>query len=413
MTSLEPITTDGVLRQRADGAEEAFLPTETVQAHAANLAVLPGGDLGCVWFGGTQEGVADISVWFSRLPRGSGRWGAPTRLSDDGTRSEQNPVLFPAPAGELWLFYTAQHAGDQDTAVVRARVSPDGGLTWGPVRPVLASRDGGVFVRQPPVVLPTGRWLLPTFTCVRVEGRRWVGDRDTSSVWFSDDAGASWTESPVPESTGCVHMNIVPRPDGGLAAYFRSRWADHVYHSTSADGVTWEPPRPTELPNNNSSIQAVGMGGHLTVMVFNESSRLDAVVRRASLYDEIDDTGIIEGAAPQVHELEPSTADPGLDDGAERTAFWGAPRAPLTVAFSADGVSWPVRWVLAEGDGYALSNNSRDGLNRELSYPSVVPDGDGGLHIAFTHHRRAIRYLHISAARVNDRLRQTPLAHST
>jgi predicted neuraminidase len=393
MSALEQLATDGVVRPRADGLGEAFLPTETVQSHAAQLAVLPGGDLGCVWFGGTQEGVADISVWFSRLAPG-GAWSKPVRLSDDDTRSEQNPVLFPAPTGELWLLYTAQHAGDQDTAVVRARVSTDNGVTWGPIRELLNSPDGGVFVRQPIVVLPSGRWLLPTFACVRIEGRKWAGDRDTSSVWFSDDQGASWQEVPVPDSTGCVHMNIVPGER--LTAYFRSRWADNIYRSTSTDGITWEPPQPTELPNNNSSIQAIALPGELTAIVFNDSSRADAVARRVSLYDEIDDSGIVEGSKPRVREVEDAT---------ERTAFWGAPRAPLSLAVSRDGgLTWPHRRVLADGDGYALSNNSRDGLNRELSYPSVVIDESGDLHVAFTHHRRAIRYLRIPAAILQEQL---------
>jgi predicted neuraminidase len=406
VTALEPLTTDGVVRQGPDGLGEAFLPTQTVQSHAANLALLPTGDLVCVWFGGTQEGVADISIWLSRRPAGSEQWSEPAQLSDDATRSEQNPVLFAAPTGELWLFYTAQHAGDQDTAVVRARVSPDSGQTWGPVREVLAAPDSGIFVRQPPVVLASGRWLLPTFACVSMDGQRWVGDHDTSSVWHSDDSGTTWTESPVPGSTGCVHMSIVPARDGSLAAYFRSRWADHVYRSTSRDGTTWEEPAPTELPNNNSSIQALALRSGLTAMVLNESSRLDAEARRVSLYDEIDDAGIIEDATPQVTALGSGSAAEPEPEG-ERTAFWGAPRAPLTLAFSSDdGMSWPHRWVLAEGDGYALSNNSRDGLNRELSYPTIVEDPGGDLHVAFTHHRRAIRYLHLPAAVVRRHLHE-------
>jgi len=44
------------------GRIEAFIPTPCVQNHASFLMPLPGGDLGCVWFGGTQEGVPDISV---------------------------------------------------------------------------------------------------------------------------------------------------------------------------------------------------------------------------------------------------------------------------------------------------------------------------------------------------------------
>jgi predicted neuraminidase len=364
-----------------------LLPTRTVQAHAANLAVLADGSLGCVWFGGTQEGVADISVWFSRLPAGAAGWTDPVPLSDDGTRSEQNPVLFTAPDGDLWLLHTAQHAGDQDTAIVRARVSADAGRTWSSSRDLLSTSDGGVFVRQPPVFLPSGRWLLPTFICSRVHGRRWTGDHDTSSVRYSDDRGRTWHEAPVPESTGLVHMNVLPCGDDGFVAYFRSRWADHVYRSVSPDGVTWEPPGPTALPNNNSSIQAVVLPDGRTALAFNASSRRDAEARRVSLYDEIDDHGIVEGAVPQVRSV--------VDSGG-RSAFWGAPRAPLVVAVSEDhGTTWPVRRTLAEGDGYALSNNSRDGRNRELSYPSLVPDDDGGLHVAFTYHRKAIRHLHL------------------
>src|SRR3954471_10986244 len=177
-TTSTPLPTDGVLRKRSDDPlrRDAFLPSTTVQVHAANLMTLGNGDLGCVWFGGTQEGVADISIWFSRLEKEAEVWSTPTRLSDDPARSEQNPVLFPTPAGELWLLYTAQHAGNQDTAEVRYRVSRDDGHTWGPVRTLFpATSRGGVFVRQPVLVLPSGRWLLPVFNCVTTPGKRWVG----------------------------------------------------------------------------------------------------------------------------------------------------------------------------------------------------------------------------------------------
>ena len=50
--------------------QDAFLPSPCVQNHAANIMPLPGGDLACVWFGGTQEGIPDISVYFSRLATG-------------------------------------------------------------------------------------------------------------------------------------------------------------------------------------------------------------------------------------------------------------------------------------------------------------------------------------------------------
>lgn len=54
-----------------------------------------------------------------------------------------------------------------------------------------------------------------------------------------------------------------------------------------------------------------------------------------------------------------------------------------------------MRRDLETGDGHCLTDNSRDGHNRELSYPSVVQTPDGALHIAFTHHRRTIKYLRL------------------
>ncbi|MEU7747643.1 exo-alpha-sialidase [Nonomuraea sp. NPDC049158] len=385
---------DGVIRVHdADpDRHEAYLIAPAVQNHAANLMALGNGDLGCVWFSGTQEGVADISIWFSRLEKGAEAWSTPTRLSDDLTRSEQNPVLFPTPADELWLLYTAQHAGNQDTAEVRCRISRDDGHSWGPVRTLFpATSRGGVFVRQPVLVLPSGRWLLPVFNCVTTPGKRWVGDRDTSSLMISDDEGRTWREQLVPESTGCVHMNLHLLADGTLLALFRSRWADAIYASRSADeGTTWSVPAATELPNNNSSIQYVTLSDDRLALVYNASSAADAVERRVSLYDEIDDDGL--AATP----ASPTGEEPAAVGGDERTAFWGAPRAPMTLALSADGGhTWPIRRDLEVGDGYCLTNNSRDGLNREFSYPSIQETADGDLHIAFTYHRRVIKYVRV------------------
>ncbi len=386
---------DGLLRRWQGPGRSAFLPTPTVQSHAANLAWLPDGDLACVWFGGTQEGVADITAYLSRLPRGSDTWTDPVPVSHDPRRSEQNPVLFAAPDGSVWLLHTAQLAGNQDTSQVVRRVSTDSARTWSAPEVLLpATSTGGVFVRQPPVTLPTGRILLPVFNCVTVPGEKWSGEQDTSSVWRSDDGGVSWVESRVPGSLGCVHMGIVPRSDGSLWATFRSRWADHVYESLSRDdGVSWSEPTPTVLPNNNSSIQAVGLGLGGVALIHNASSALEATERRVSLYDEIDDEGVRDDVDRPQH-----VAPPGQGGPAGR-AFWGAPRAPVTLALSEDGgMTWPVRVDLETGDGYCMSNNSRDGLNRELSYPSVLPGPDGDLHLAWTYHRRAIRHVQLSSS---------------
>lgn len=310
------VNRDGVIRQQEDAQVlSAMLPSPCPQNHAANILPLPDGTLMCVWFGGTQEGVADISVWGSRLTPGSDRWSDAVKLSDDASRSEQNPVLFLAPDNVLWLMWTAQLSGNQDTAIVRYRQSQDLGQSWGEIATLLDKP--GTFIRQPVTVLENGNWLLPVFYCRTQPGEKWVGNDDISAVKISSDQGKTWRDVEVPESLGCVHMNITALRNGNLVALFRSRWADNIYYSQSTDGgESWSVPEPTTLPNNNSSIQVTTLADGNLALVFNFMSAAGALERRASLYDEIDDGD--------------GRKEPEVTNG--RSAFWGAPRAPMTVA---------------------------------------------------------------------------------
>jgi predicted neuraminidase len=79
-------------------------------------------------------------------------------------------------------------------------------------------------------------------------------------------------------------------PNGGT--FHRSGWADAVYPSWSDDeGETWTAPVPTELPNNNSSIQATVLADGRLAMVLDPTRAEAGTPRRLSLYDEIDDEG--------------------------------------------------------------------------------------------------------------------------
>jgi predicted neuraminidase len=371
------------------GRLDAFLPSPCVQNHAANLAWLPDGSLACVWFGGSMEGRADISVYMSRLAPGSDRWSDPVRMTDDPAKSEQNPILFVAPDGRVILFYTSQTAGDQDGAVVKARVSHDGGRSFGPV--TVVCDEPGTFVRQPVVVNGAGAWLLPAFRCVGRPGRRWTGDVDTAAVLVSDDGGRSFAMVPVPESLGAVHMNVVDLPGGNMVAFYRDRYADRIRRSRSRDdGLTWSAPEPTGLANNNASIQAVRLADGAIAVAYNDASAASSADRRASLYDEIG-----EGAdAPPAATSGAGGADGDGGDGPK--AVWGVPRAPLSLAVSTDGGETFAKVAdLETGPGTCLSNNSEALVNREFSYPSLVEGPDGALHLAYTVYRRAIRHVRL------------------
>ena len=372
-----PIQMEAVVQtiSRPYSYKEAYLPTETAQCHASNLLLLPNGDLLCAWFGGSMEGKPDISIYLSRLISGQQSWSETEKMTEDSTRSEQNPVLFRAPFGDLWLLYTSQNAGNQDSAIVKHRISTDNGQTWSDPR-VLFS-DPGTFIRQPMLVLDDGTWIIPVFKCRTAPGERWLGNDDVSYVRASKDQGLTWSETEVPRSYGCVHMGIQRLKDATYLALFRSRWADNVYSSTSPDGLSWSVPKATSLPNPNSGICFDILPSGRVVLVYNHSSRADATGRREGLYDDIG------------QEDDQRTYQRSSHDGKE--AFWGAPRAPLCVAWSDDnGKHWTHK-VLEEGDGYCMTNNSEKKLNLELSYPSMVLGRDGIIHIAFTFWRQRIK----------------------
>lgn len=358
---------------------ESYLPASTIQSHASNLLLLENGDLLCAWFGGSQEGTSDISIYLSRLPAGSKEWTPTQQVSDDPNRSEQNPVLFKDPeSSDLWIFYTAQEHGHQNKAIIRRRISKDNGMTWSSAVPIF--EELGAFVRQPLVVLDDKTWVLPIWYCRSPEGTQWNGNDDIAAVRYSKDRGATWQEKLVPDSQGAVHMNIRRVQDGTYVALYRSRWADNIYRSTSQNGLDWTKPLPITLRNPNSGICFDVLPDGRLVIVFNDSSATEGMKKREGLYDDIDGDGAKLRKQPAVNGKE---------------AIWGAPRSNLCLGLSEDqGMTWKYN-LLEAGDGFCMTNNSKDKINRELSYPSIAVASDNTIHIAFTYFRQRIKYIRV------------------
>ena len=332
---------------------EALIPNAPYNScHAADLLELENGDLLCVWFAGSDEGNADISIVGSRLPAGESQWTEPVKISDDATRSEQNPSLFQHPNGDIWVMYTAQTARTpeipvnfnlQYTAEIRRKVSHDLGRTWGPTE-VMFDREGS-FCRQKIQILSSGRWIFGNWICFPDNTRN---GSDITVLQISDDQGKTWRSVEMPQSAGRVHANIIEKEPGKLVAIMRSRFADRIYISTSEDnGDSWSVPVRTELRNNNSSISAIRLQSGAIGLVYN---------------------------------------DVAFNDDTSRTV-WPDQRCPVTLAISEDGgVTWPYRRIVENGEGFVGPWN--DINNRRYEYPVMMQSKDGDIHVAYSWGRR-------------------------
>jgi len=359
---------NGKVQTFSNGWQAALLPSPCVQNHAAFLYRGLVGDLRCAWFAGGLEGKSDICIHSSILDEKSGLWQSAQALTDDPLRSEQNPVLFSPDEQRTLLFHTAQPGGNQDQCIVRMR---EVGKS-----PRNTDLPTGSFVRARPILRSDGAWLLPLHHCTHVPGSRWTGRHDYASVAITTDEGHSWRCVNVPNSTGCVHMTLVPLDGDKIIALFRRRQADFVYKTLSEDGgESWQEPTATNIPNNNSSIAAMRMKDGRIALVCNPVNAQMDSSRRDSLYDEL-----------------------GIDERPEAAGgcqpIWGVARAPLSLFFSTgDGEHFGDEIILWNSSGNCLTNNSEDGLNQELSYPTILQSDSGDLNIAFTLHRRAIAYI--------------------
>ena len=355
------------------------------QNHAPQLYWIRPELLGCVWMAGGGEGTAGMSIYLSLLSTEHGCWCIPQCISQDLERSEQNPLLFVSDDGVLHLIHSAQRVRDvsdrgwdqantsfsmQWTAVLRhqtlkldaidlERPKSWEGQAWSAAKNLI---ETPAFCRHPPHQSEDGTWLLPIYRSLEQGGSF---GHDHSEVLQLDSKGTP-LGSPIsiPESTGRVHGSIVPSSDGTtLYQFLRSRLADWVYCSASEDaGVSWSPPQPTDLPNNNSSIQACRLASGRLALIFNRF-----------------------GFPPDPNDPDSSTA--------WGEARWPRTRWPLSIAISADdGQSWP--WIRDIDTGFGFCGPMNWDLNGQLAYPTLLEGRPGELHVAYSWAgRQAIRYL--------------------
>ena len=296
--------------------QRLIFPLQSKHVHSSSVVECPNGDLMCAWFYGSGERVTlDVEIRGARLKQGDAAWSKVFPMADTPNLPDHNPVLFISPQQELWLYWIVVPADRWEDSLLRVRkardYTGDGPPKWYwqdllllepgdrfaeemtrrfcELRPSLpgagdprgrvigesmarlqqeawdkSKRQRGWMTRCHLTVLPSGRILLPLYSdgflaCLMA---------------ISDDQGKSWRPSSPIIGAGLNQPSVVRRRDGTLLAYMREEGELKLcilLSESRDDGETWSLAVPTDLPNPNSSLEALVLRDGRWVLVYNDS----------------------------------------------------------------------------------------------------------------------------------------------
>lgn len=298
--------------------------------HPSCLTQLENGDLYLVYYGGEGEYAESTRVFGSRQTSGSDTWTAPEIIAGNPFKSLGNPVVWQAPDGVVWLFYVTRFGDTWSTSRIKGKISRDGAKTWSDS--FLVTMQAGTMVRNHPIVLHDGDYLLPIYHETG-DDTEFTGSDTTSRMLRFTPGETLWRETGVIRSKkGNLQPGVVEVSPGNLLAFCR-RAGDYeptdsgwTITATSSDGgATWTEGADSAFPNPNSAIDFKKLASGNLMLVYNDH-----------MYE----------------------------------------RTPLTVAISTDGgKSFPHRRNLIEGEG-------------SFAYPTAIQTRDGKIHVIFTSDER-------------------------
>lgn len=320
-----------------------LLPNSSTQSvHSATAAELKDGKLRAFWYGGTREGAADVAIYTSVYSPKEETW-SPERAvmtRELAQRSLQrhvrklgNPVAGRDRGGRLCLFFVSVSVGGWAGSAINLMVSEDEGETWGPPRRLIASPFFNIstLVKGVPLLLSDGTIALPVYhEFLGKFGELLRVDADGRVI---GKTRLSWGKS-------SLQPLIVPRSETEAVAFMRYAGdppARILMIRTSDAGAHWSEPVKTALPNPDAAVGGVLLAGGPLVLAFNNA---------------------------------------------------GENREDLSLALSGDfGNSWRVARSL---EGESLPPHAPV---PEYSYPWIMQDRSGDVHVLYTWGRTRIKHV--------------------
>jgi predicted neuraminidase len=300
--------------------------------HPACLAELRNGDLFLVYYGGAGEYAVETAVFGARLKKGSTAWTPPQAIARDPFRSLGNAVVWQAPDGVVWLFYVVRFGETWSTSRIQAKISRDNAETWSDA--FMISLDEGMMVRNRPIVLNGGDYLLPVYHETGHDTEM-VGPDSTSLFLRYDLKSKQWAPTGrIRSRNGNIQPAVVQLSDTHLIAYCRRGGGygptteGYIVRAESRDGgLTWSEGQNSRFPNPNSAIEFLKLASGALLLVYNDSM---------------------------------------------------TQRTPLTASLSTDG-----------DKSYQYRRNIAEGRN-SFAYPIGFQAADGLIHIVYTSDQRTV-----------------------
>ncbi len=257
--------------------------------HPASCTELQNGDLYLVYYGGTGEYGDDTAVHGSRLKKGETKWETPKVIADTPLTGDGNGVIWQAPDGWVWLFYVVRYGETWSSSRIKAKISRDGANTWSDAMEL--TFEEGTMVRNQPIVLTNGDYLLPIYYETGKDTEK-TGPDSTSRFLRWNPKTQKWTPSgEIKHPNGNIQPGVVQIDDNYLIAYCR-RGGDYepttkgyIVRSESRDGGhTWSEGKDSAFPNPNAAVEFLKLrNGHLLLIYnhsMNERTPLSAVISK-------------------------------------------------------------------------------------------------------------------------------------
>ena len=306
-----------------------FTVPPTAACHASTIVHAGNDTMLVAWFGGQHEGATDVAIWMARRVKNT--WGKPLKVATGLQPNGQslpcwNPVLYKTRSGLLMLFYKVGTSPRSWWGMLQT--STNNGHTWSAPRKLPDGILGPI--KNKPLQLSNGDLLCPSST-----------ESEDEKIWAihveaCDSTGQRWKKIPINcDSFGVIQPSVLQYPDGRLQLLSRSR-QNRIIETWSADeGKSWQPLKPTQLPNPNSGSDAVSLPGGYQLLVYNP---------------------LLSGKN------------------------WWEGRSVLRLAVSGDGTTWT--------DLFTFENQN----SGEYSYPAIIADPDGFIWVTYTWQRKQIKW---------------------